>query len=65
MLVLSGGGNIIEGSYSYDELEFNKYADILEYSDSENWTRVGEMSVARIGVAVSVVSFDDYKKHCQ
>ena len=44
------------------------YADILEYSDKEGeekWTGVGEMSVPRLGAAVSVVSYDDYKNHCQ
>ena len=46
-----------------------KYADILEYSDSEGeenkWTKVGEMSQANSYAGVSVVSFDEYKDHCQ
>ena len=45
------------------------YADILEYSDSEGeekkWTKIGEMSQARADTSVSVVSFDEYKNHCQ
>ena len=42
------------------------YADILEYIDSEeNWTKVGEMSKARIAHAVSVVNFVNFKDNCQ
>ena len=54
---LSGGQN--------DE---GAYADILEFSDSEEeekWTKVGEMSRSWDDAGVSVVSFDKYKKYCQ
>ena len=45
------------------------YADILEYSDLEGkekkWSKVGEMLLARADAGASVVSFDEYKDHCQ
>ena len=42
------------------------YADILEYSEMEGrWSRVGEMSRARVYHGAAVVDFDQFKTHCQ
>ena len=65
---LSGGGNTIEGveyDYVYDYDDYDQYGDILEYSDSGKWTRVGEMSKKRRNHAASIVDFDDFKNYCQ
>ena len=43
-----------------------QYADILEFSDSEEkWTKVGEMAKPRAAAAVSLVDLDDFRYHCQ
>ena len=44
----------------------NHYADIMEYSEvEEEWTRVGELSLARSYHGAAVVDFDQFKTHCQ
>ena len=45
---------------------YNGYADILEYLAVEGrWTRVGDLSQARVGHGVAVVDFDQFKPHCR
>ena len=48
--------------------DWTRYADILQFSDSEGeekWTKVGEMSLSRLGHGVSVVDMNNFKKYCQ
>ena len=56
--------SLLGGNDSYEH-----YADIWEYSNSEGeekkWTKVGEISQIRADAGASVVSFDEYKDHCQ
>ena len=69
-IILIGWQNLIilyllGGSFYFG---FKSHGDILEYSKSEGeekWTKVGEMSQARVNAGVSVVSFEDFKNHCQ
>ena len=52
--------------YSIKCLFFKGYADILEYSESEEgWTTIGQISTERSSHAVSIVDFDNFKDYCQ
>ena len=48
--------------YRYEDKEL---ADILQFSDLNLWTKVGEMSKPRANHAVSIVDMNDFKYHCQ
>ena len=51
---ISSGGHVVGGNKKI--LEFN--------FDTESWTEIGTMMVARGRHAVSVVPYDDYAKWC-
>ena len=47
-------------------LDYNDYADIMEYSEGGGkWTRVGEMSQAKVFPGVTIIDFDQFKTFCR
>ena len=54
---ISSGGYVSTGNIAgKDILEFNQ--------ETESWTVIGAMKEPKYATAVSVVSYDDYKKFC-
>jgi len=60
-VILSGGFDDDEFD---DDLEYNYNADILEYTHSDGWRKIGTMRDGRGFHGTSLVEFKDFERYC-